>query len=215
MLKLCVLFGWMAFFLENSSGAVLESGDMSFLEELKKIKIPNEYGLTEIVLGDETAPHTVIIYSSFTCDLCRKFHREEFLKFKKKYVDTGEVKLYLRSYLDDQGALESAILVRCLGGNSGEKMIALSSVIFEEQQSWKASSDPQQFLIDLIVRKGYSRKKVNACLSNTRISAGLMKEQQQAMLKLKIYLVPTFIVDGKLHQGLLTCSELAAKFRPE
>jgi protein-disulfide isomerase len=199
-------------FIENSPGYTSDSGEKegSLSESLRKMSIPDKFQLEEVILGDQNAPHTVIIYSSFTCAHCREFHLEEFPKFKKTYVDTGKVKVYLRNYLDDQGALESSTLVRCLGGDSHEKIVALYHRVFEKQKAWIAAAGPAQFLKKIFIDLGYDQKSIEKCLLDTKISAGLMKEQQRAMLKYKISIVPTFIVDGKIHQGKLICPEVAA-----
>jgi protein-disulfide isomerase len=197
--------------------AELFENDDSFEENLKKISIPNEFMLKEVVVGSETAPNTVIIYSSFTCSHCREFHSKEFPKFKQKYVDSGKVKVYLRSYLDDRGALESSTLVRCFGGDSNEKIENLYRKVFQRQKEWLASPDPKQFLRDVFKKLGYDPKEIEGCIANTKISAGLMKEQQRAMHELKISLIPAFIVNGKIHMGKRTCQELAdlLKDRPQ
>ncbi|MDR2158097.1 MAG: DsbA family protein [Holosporaceae bacterium] len=184
--------------------------DGSFAENLKKMSIPDSLKLKEVVIGNDDAPNTVIIYSSFTCSYCRKFHEEEFPKFKRKYVDTGKAKVYLRSYLDDLGALEASLLVRCFGGDSNDKIEDLYHEIFSRQEKWFASKKPRQFLKNMFKELGYGSEEIDRCSANTKISAGLMKEQQRTMHELKISLIPTFIVNGKIHKGTLTCKKLAA-----
>ena len=190
----------------------IEKNDESFAAKLAKLHIPVEFELEEVVLGNKNAPHTIIIYTSFTCLHCRKFHLKEFRKLRKKYIETGKAKVYLRSYLDDQGALEAAILVRCLGGHSCRKIDGLYQQIFEKQESWMASQDPVQFIRKLFIDLKHSKRKIEECLGDMKISAGLMKEQQRATLKFKISLVPAFIVDGKIYHGFLTCEEIATMF---
>ncbi|MDR0581242.1 MAG: DsbA family protein, partial [Holosporaceae bacterium] len=84
--------------------------------------------------------------------------------------------------------------------------------IFERQKSWLGSQDPAKFLRKMFVDFGYDKMEIEKCMSNTRISAGLMKEQQRAMLKFKVAMVPAFIINGKIHRGTLTCQKIAAMF---
>ncbi|MDR0631782.1 MAG: thioredoxin domain-containing protein [Holosporaceae bacterium] len=184
----------------------------SFLEKLKKMSIPNELALPEVVIGSPTAPNTVIVYSSFTCSHCRDFHEKELPKFQKQYVDTGKARVYLRAYLDDLGALEAASLVRCFGGNSSKKIHDLTIKLFSLQKKWMESKDPKQFLRNIFLGYKYSAKQIDKCLADIKISAGLMKEQQRATDKLKISLIPAFIINGKTHQGILTCEQIASMF---
>ncbi len=181
----------------------------TFYESLKKLEIPDDYALKEVVIGDENAPVVLIVYSSFTCNHCRKFHLDIFPKFKEKYIDTGKVKVYLRNYLDDVAALEASILVRCFGEDNSDSVLKMYRKIFENQKQWMQSSEPHEFLKKIFIDDNNDMEKVDACLQNKKIPAGLMKEQQRAMQQLHIFSVPAFIrKDGKMHIGKITFEEL-------
>jgi protein-disulfide isomerase len=197
---------------QSEKTTTTEVKEESFQEKLKKMVIPDDLKLQEVIIGNENAPNTVIIYSSFTCSHCGIFHKNEFSKFKEKYVDTGKAKVYQRNYVDDPGALEAATLVRYFGGSSNEKVVELIHKVFAKQKEWLESKDPRKFLIDMFVEFGYDRKEVEAHVADTKVSAGLMKEQQRAMNELKVSLIPSFIVNGKLHQGKLDSEEIAKMF---
>ncbi|MCR4623893.1 MAG: DsbA family protein [Alphaproteobacteria bacterium] len=187
----------------------------SFSENLKNLNIPDSFKLEEIVIGDESAPHTLVIYSSFSCGHCRKFHKEELPELKKQYVDSGKLKVILHNYIDDLGALEAAILMRIFY-NKSKDAIGLYNVIFDSQKDWMKSKNPREFLKQIFVKAGYDSKAAAEYLDTNnqeykRISAGLMKEQQRAMHVLKISSVPAFILDGRVHQGILTCEEIVEK----
>lgn len=183
--------------------------DGTFYGSLIKLNIPDEFKLKDIVIGNEQAPQTLVIYSSFTCNHCHEFHTELFEKFKKNYIDTGKVKIILRQYLDDVGALEAAILVRCLCKNNANAVLDAYHQIFENQKEWMHSKEPQKFLKNLFVKQGYSADSVEQCLVDKKIPAGLMKEQQRAMQQLHIFSVPVFINEnGKMHIGKITYEEL-------
>ena len=182
-------------------------GDLPFDVNLKRLHIPEHYRLPEIVIGDEKAPLTLIVYSSFTCAHCRRFHLEELAKFKKKCVDTGQVKIYLRSYLDDLASLEAAILTRCIAQNDVEMVCDISRQLYEHQDDWFASNNPKQFLRDLFINeilpKHAERLKIkpekygefiDKCLADIKISAGLMLYQQEAFAKYDVKAIPTFII---------------------
>ncbi|MCR4555589.1 MAG: DsbA family protein [Alphaproteobacteria bacterium] len=187
----------------------------SFSENLKNLDIPDSFKLEEIVIGDENAPHTLIIYSSFSCNHCCKFHKEELPKLKKQYVDPGKLKIILRNYIDDLGALEAAILMRVFY-NKSKDAIALYKIIFDAQKDWMKSKNPREFLKQIFIRAGYDSKVVANYLDTNnseykKISAGLMKEQQRAMHSLQISSVPAFVLDGRVHQGILTSEEIVEK----
>ena len=187
----------------------------SFSENLKKLKIPDSYSLEEIVVGDKRAPHTVIVYLSFSCHLCRKFFQEELPKLRKKYIDSKKLKLILRNYLDDLASLEAAALMRIFSKNSKQAII-FHKKIFNVQKTWRSSQNPRKFLTQLFATSKCTQKSILKLLNpkNKRYKkalAGLMKEQQRAMHELHISSAPAFVINGKVHQGTLTCEEIAEK----
>jgi protein-disulfide isomerase len=183
--------------------------ELTFGDSLQKAQFPEKFKLKEIVIGKESAAKEVIIYFSYTCPHCCEFHREEFPKFKKKFVDTGKVKVIFRNYIDDQGALEAAEIIRCLYNETAEDYMRLSEVVLRHQEEWMKSAAPQEFLKDIFVQSGFDKEKVGACLLRSDIGAGLMIEQKKAMHELQIMKMPAFIVDGKVHIGTLDCKSLA------
>jgi len=180
----------------------------SFAARLGKIHIPEFFALKEIVFGDPNAPVELIIYFSYTCAYCRTFHQKEFPNFKKKYVDTGKVKIVFRNYLDDQGALDAAQIIRCLCKDSSEKYLELSEKVLNKQIEWKKSSTPQQFLVKIFVDARFDQQNVHECLKRTDVSAGLMLEQKRAIHKYDLNTMPVFICENRIRIGSTTCEEL-------
>jgi protein-disulfide isomerase len=186
-------------------------GQESFDENIRKLDILKARKLSEVILGNKNALRKITIYSSFTCLHCRQFHRDEFPEFKKKYVDTGRVQVCLKNYPDDKGSLQAATLLRCLGGASRQKIEMLTQKIFDKQEEWMHSSDPEQFLKNIFIDCGYKNNQIIGCLKNSSISAGLIKDKQYAMIERGINLLPAFDFGGSIHQGILTCKQLAEK----
>src|SRR5690606_23077142 len=67
------------------------------------------------VLGEPTAPITIIEYASLTCGHCGNFHKFTFGELKKHYIDTGKVKFVYRHFPLDRFAFIAAILAECAG----------------------------------------------------------------------------------------------------
>lgn len=200
---------------EQEKDEQLIDEDKSFSENLKNLNIPDKFNLPEIVVGDKSAPHTLVVYSSFSCNHCCKFHKEEFPKLKTNHIDKGQIKVILRNYIDDLGALEAAILMRFFYAKFGDAVV-LYQKIFEKQKEWMSSENPREFLKKIFVEAGYDQKQINNCLDVNgteykRISAGLMKDQQKAMHVLHISSVPAFVLDGEVHQGTLSYEEIIEK----
>ncbi len=196
------------FFLILNVSTSCAADSESFSARLSQVNIPNKFKLTEITIGRKVAKIHLIIYSSFTCPYCRKFHMNEFSRFKKEYIDTGKVKASFRCYLDDQGALESAQIVRCLGNESTDKYMSLYHEMYKHQVDWLKSKDPAEFLKNIFVNLGFNKKKIDKCLKRTDIAAGLMLEQKRAMHELGLLSMPAFLVNGKTHVGKISYEEL-------
>ena len=74
----------------------------------------------------------------------------------------------------------------------------------------------RSFLKQIFVKAGYDSKVIANYLDTNnpeykKVSAGLMKEQQRAMHVLQISSVPAFVLDGRVHQGILTSDEIVEK----
>ena len=63
---------------------------------------------TDHVLGDPKAPVTIVEYASLTCSHCAHFHIQILPEIKKKWIDTGKVKLVYRDFPLDQVAVKAA-----------------------------------------------------------------------------------------------------------
>lgn len=185
----------------------------SFEKKIKELNIPDKYNLDDIVIGDKNAPHLLIVYTSFSCAVCKKFHDVELPKLIAKYVKKGQLKIYLRAYLDDQAALDSAVLMRAFYDAKSKDPLKPYKIIFDNQLAWRKSDNPRYFLRQVFIDAGYDTKKIDKHLDlegtdYKRLAAGLMKAMQQAIL-LGVETAPSFIVDGKICIGSLTADEIA------
>lgn len=193
---------------QKEKASIINNSDDTFAEHLSKMDIPDKFKLSEIIIGSPKAAIELIIYFSYTCPHCRVFHQNEFPKFKKKFVDTGKVKIVFRNYIDDQGALEAAQIVRCLCGCSVEKYIQLSELVLANQVDWLQSSDPPEFLKKIFKKANFSLDQISKCLKRSDIGAGLMIEQKRAMHKYGLSSMPAFIIGEQIWIGSVTCEEL-------
>ena len=50
----------------------------------------------DMAIGRADAPVTVIEYASVTCPHCARWHTQVFPEFKRRYVDTGQVRFIFR-----------------------------------------------------------------------------------------------------------------------
>src|SRR5262245_61512941 len=91
------------------------------------------------VLGDAKAPITLIEYASFTCPHCAHFHTQILPEIKKKWIDTGKVKLIYRDFPLDQVAAKAAQIAECA---PSDRYFGVVDLIFRGQSQWAAAGDP-------------------------------------------------------------------------
>jgi len=222
LISLFVLFGCSANSSEQKLLATESSApdhDETFIEKLKHLDIPESFQLPEIIIGDVSAPNTLIIYSSFSCSHCAKFHRNEWRTLKNEWIDTGKLKVYLRSYVDDTGSLESAMLLRAYGqkkGNDASFYESMYQNLYSQQKEWLKSANPHEFLKNIFIKAGFDRKDVDECLkvrskTYTKMVAGLMREQKKAIEIWNIEIIPAFIINDRSHCGFMTAKEIIAQ----
>src|SRR5215204_4287356 len=119
------------------------------------------------VLGDRKAPVTLIEYASFTCPHCAHFHTQILPEIKKKWIDSGKVKLIYRDFPLDQTALKAAQLAECAGK---DKYFGVIDMIFSTPARWAAASDPIGELAKSLRIAGMGDAEVKACLANDAVA---------------------------------------------
>ncbi len=158
----------------------------------------------EMALGRADAPVTVIEYASMTCPHCARFHAEVLPDFKKKYIDTGKVRLVFREFPLDKLAFAAAKVARC-GGK--KRFFPLLSVIFSRQGAWSRSTTPVDDLAKLARLAGVGRDRFEACFADRALGDLILKNRLEAVEKYKIDSTPSFVIDGKTYPGVLTVKD--------
>jgi protein-disulfide isomerase len=163
---------------------------------------------TDHVLGDPKAPVTMIEYASFTCPHCAHFSVAILPEVKKKWVDTGKVKLIYRDFPLDQTALKAAQIAECAGK---DKYFGVIDVIFATQQKWATASDPIAELGKLLRIAGMDDAAIKTCLANDAIANAVVADYRGGET-LGVNSTPTLFINGEQFKGARTVEELDAAF---
>ncbi len=174
---------------------------------------PNKAALESVqpgdhVLGDANAPITVIEYASLTCSHCAHFHTQILPEIKKKWIDTGKVKLIYRDFPLDQIAAKAAQIAECAGN---DRYFGVVDLIFRSQPQWATSADPLAELAKPLRIAGLGENEIKACLANEAMSNAVIKDYQggEAM---GVNSTPTLFINGQLYRGSRTVEELDGVF---
>jgi Protein-disulfide isomerase len=163
---------------------------------------------TDHVLGDPKAPITLIEYASFTCPHCAHFGVVVMPDVKKKWIDTGKVKLIYRDFPLDQTALKAAQLAECAGK---DKYFGVVDVIFATQQKWATAADPIAELAKSLRIAGMGDAEVKACLANDAVANGVIADYRGGET-LGVNSTPTLFINGEMYKGARSVEELDAAF---
>lgn len=165
---------------------------------------PLPEGLVEMTLGSPDAPVTMVEFASLTCGHCRAFHLERLPDLKKKYIDTGKLRLVMRDYPLDGFALRASMMARCAGP---DRYFAYVETVFEQQLQWLTGGEPMEGLARIAKLAGMSQDEFDSCMSNKELSQKIVQASQEAREQLGINATPSFYIDGEVFSGTLALEE--------
>ncbi len=155
--------------------------------------------LPEIVIGQASAPITIVEYASTTCPHCAEFHKTVLPGLKSKYIDTGKVRLVYREFARDNLDAAVYMLARCL---EPSKYMTFIGVMFEKQEVWAfADGDPLPRLLDFAKQAGFTDETFKTCLSDQKLLENLMSVRTRAVDSFKVNSTPSVFVNGVRFQG--------------
>ncbi|MEO0607004.1 MAG: DsbA family protein [Pseudomonadota bacterium] len=159
--------------------------------------------LTDISIGNEDAPVTVVEYASWTCPACLQFHTDVIPMLKSDYVETGKVKFVFREFPTPPANISVAgfALARCAGEenyyNVIDDLFAAQTNILNLARS---GGDIEAAMRDLASSYSIEGDGFNDCLSNKdvtyAIGESVMKGDSQGVNS-----TPTVFVNGEKLQG--------------
>ncbi|MSP76570.1 MAG: DsbA family protein [Rhodospirillaceae bacterium] len=149
------------------------------------------------VLGDPKAPVTIIEYASLTCSHCAHFHTQILPDLKKKWIDTGKVKLIYRDFPLDQVAVKAAQIAECAGN---DKYFGVLDIIFRGQPQWATGADPIAELAKPLRIAGLGEVEIKACLANDAMVNAVLNDYRSGET-LGVNATPTLFIGGQLYRG--------------
>ena len=154
--------------------------------------------LSDLQIGDPSAPVTVVEYFSYFCGHCVKFHFETLPQIKEKYIDTGKVRFIFRPFAH----FELGIAVLC--AREQDKFLEYNDYLFEHANEIKEADN----LVDFARNLGLSDVEFISCYNSEKYlekargwheqgeegfeRAGVLPEQQGT---------PAFFINGELLLG--------------
>ena len=183
-----------------------------------------------VVMGNPDAPVKLVEYASYTCPHCADFSAQASEPLRKM-VGTGRLSYEFRSFLRDPYDLTMALLARCGGAEPffplTEQLMANQPAFFAKAQALDpkiaeaALKQPpeQRFvtlgtstgLIDFAKQRGIAEAKAKQCLGDPKVADGLVNKAQEGAKQYDISGTPTFLLNGKVVEGVAGWEGLRAK----
>tara|TARA_B100000700_G_scaffold320411_1_gene417648 strand:- start:603 stop:1250 length:648 start_codon:yes stop_codon:yes gene_type:complete len=189
-----ILFSfWFFFYKPNTSEKVEIESNAS--NEIKNI-----------AEGNKKANLEILVFESFTCPHCAKFHKEIYPDLKKEFIDTGLIKIEFRSFPLDVAALNAAKIAHCK--NDGKSNIL--HFLYSNQEMWIKGETIEQINLDLktMVNKENFGIDYNKCINNRKIEDHILQDRIESAKKFKIDSTPTLIINNKKFNKPLTYKNL-------
>jgi protein-disulfide isomerase len=150
------------------------------------------------ILGNPAAPITIIEYASMTCPHCAHFNDDVLPDVKKKWIDTGKVKLVLRDFPLDDEAVHASMIARCA---PPDRFYAYVDTFFADQAKWVEAPDYQAELTRLAELGGMSKAQIDKCLNDKALENQVLASRLAAANQLGVNATPTFFINGTKFTG--------------
>jgi protein-disulfide isomerase len=172
------------------------------LSDSDKLKVDFENLPT---LGDPNAPLTIVEFTDFECDYCRQFYQTTLPEIKQAYIDTGQVRIVFKDFPIsniDSHSLEAAVAAQC-ANDQGEYQ-SYSELLYANQTSLSAEQ-----LISYAGDLNLDKDKFTKCFQSGEKEQVVAASTREA-LNIGVTSTPTLIIDGQLHEGALTATQLSS-----
>jgi len=150
------------------------------------------------ILGVESAPVTIIEYSSLTCPHCAALHRDTLPQVKESWVGPGRARIVFRHYPLDGLALHAAAVADCI---EGDRFFAFIDLLFKSQSRWVKADDPLKAIGQMARLGGMTDETFQKCANDQAEMDRIVARAKDGQGTYGIEATPTMIVNGRKVQG--------------
>jgi len=161
---------------------------------------------TDVVIGKDSAPVTVLEYASLTCVHCARFHAESLEAFVGEWVVSGKARILFRHFPLDATALAAAGMVSSL---PAEDRAAAVSRLMAGRSSWPMSDDPAAAAAALLDLRPSAEARARKAYSDTALQQKVLEPVAVAR-NAGVNSTPTFVVNRKVYKGFMSAEALGA-----
>ena len=179
----------------TNDGRYLIRGEISDLtsdpnaENRSKLKLSDSP-----VLGNPTAPITIVEFADFECPVCRNLHDA----LRGLLPNYPQARLIFKNFPIDQlhpWARTAAIASRCAYQQDPKAFWKMYDLIYDNQEIISAA-DVYQKMQDYAARAGLNADSFKACMASSEAAAAVNADQENGKL-LDVRSTPTLFVNGR------------------
>ncbi len=174
-----------------------------FVEKNQVSPLDITYGPNDILIGQNDAPVTLFIYTSYRCKYCGEFFKTNFETLKKDYVDEGIAKIIIKNigYKNDSISLLAVKAAYCAYGEG--KFFDIHMKLLEEYDVINKT-----ILMNWLSELNIDSTRFNSCLEN-KILNKLIIDNRKEMRAIGAKGTPAFVIGDNVING----NRPIAKFR--
>lgn len=167
-------------------------------------KVTVTLGSNDAVLGNPTAPVTMVEFADFQCPFCERFFTDTWPSLKKDYIDTGKLKFVYKNLPindrsgSDHESHDAANAALC--AKDQNKFWEYHDVLFKNQNGENQGAFSRDNLKKFAANLGLDTGKFNQCLDTGKYNAQVQADFDEAS-KLGINGTPTLVVNGNVIVG--------------
>ena len=144
-------------------------------------------------LGSNKAKVTLYEFSSYGCYHCAEFQLKTLPEIKKKYIDTGILRVVFSDFPLDRNSMQASLLAHCFSGN---KFFEFSDMLFAKPREWGLKSNPNETFIKYAKAFGLNEENAKACMQDKEVAEQIMEKRQFAIANLGISGTPSFVISS-------------------
>jgi len=192
-----ILIAGAVIYVNQGKEELLEKGKAQIQQEnFSEKELGNKISLeNEPVLGESSAPVTIIEFSDFECPFCARYANTTFNQIKQAYIESGKAKIVFKNFPlpFHRNAKIAAEAGEC--ALSQGKFWEYKELLFKNQSALSVE-DLKKYAVDL----GLDAEKFNKCLDTDETRKEVeedLKEGREA----NIEGTPSFLINGELLVG--------------
>jgi len=159
------------------------------------------------ILGKADAPITMVEYASLTCSHCGHFHQAVLPDLKKKWIDSGRLRLVYRDFPLDRNALQAAQIAECAGN---DRYFGIVDLLFQTQEKWASSRDVATEIARILRIAGIGESEIKACLADDKPLKEAVLADYESGEKAGVNATPTLFINGQRYAGNRAVADLDA-----